>query len=254
MIIAQITDLHIPPPGVERADGFDPVADAQRCFEAVARFEPRPDLVLLTGDLVNAGTEAEYLRLKQMLDRFPLPVRLLAGNHDGREAMQAVFGPLPGHRPENMFLQYTMDAGPVLIVALDTLEPGQVGGVLCAERLAWFEAALGQAPDRPTLVALHHPPFVTGLTGLDRHGFEGMEACRRLIERSPQVCLVISGHTHRAVWTRIGHAPACTCPSATFAFPADLRQDYSSTRTNEPGGYMLHVWQGAGFVTHTVLV
>ncbi|MFP4004882.1 MAG: phosphodiesterase [Alphaproteobacteria bacterium] len=254
MLIAQITDLHVTAPGVLHKDGFDPAADTGRCLEALARFEPRPDLVLMTGDLAADGGEEEYRRLKDMLSDFPLPFRLLAGNHDRREALRAVFGPLADDRPERGFLHYAFDAGPVRIVALDTMEPGETGGVLCAERLAWFEETLAQAPDTPTLVALHHPPFLTGLTRLDAHGFKGREACARLIAESPQVRLVVSGHTHRTVWTRIGNAAACTCPSPTFAFPADLRPDAPKGKSTEAGGFMLHLWRDGEFVTHTVLM
>lgn len=252
MLIAQITDMHVPAPGVTRSDGIDPAADAQAAFDVLARLNPRPHFVLLTGDLVNEGEDAEYRRLKGMLDRLPLPFYLLAGNHDRREALRTVLGPLPGC--DGPFIRYAFEAGPLRIIALDTLQPGLIGAVLCAERLAWFEAALAQAPDRPTLVALHHPPFVTGLPGLDDFGFEGMAAFRKLIERNRQVRLILSGHTHRTVWTRIGAAAACTCPSTTFALAAEFRPGRPPRKTREAGGFMLHLWQGDGFVSHTLLL
>lgn len=259
MIIAQITDLHISAPGNVRDDGFDPAADAEKAVDVLKNWRPRPDLVLLTGDLVDEGTEAEYRRLKEIVSGLPIPYYLMPGNHDRREAMRAVFGPLPYDGTDEPFMQYVLDADPVRIVALDTLEPGLIGGVLCAERLAWFEAALAQAPQVPTLVALHHPPFVTGIVGLDDCGFEGMQALRRLIEDNRQVRLVISGHSHRTIWTGIGRAPACTCPSTTFALAAEFRPDGPFRKTAEASGLMLHVWQNdrgesGDFVSHTVLL
>src|SRR3546814_9982601 len=100
----------------------------------------------------------------------PLRQRIIAipGNHDGRDSMRAAFA-AEGYLPDSGFLQFAIDdAYPLRLVGLDTVIPGEGGGELCAERLDWLDATLPQKPDAPTLVMMHHPPFVTGLGHMDR--------------------------------------------------------------------------------------
>ena len=53
-----------------------------------------------------------------------------------------------GYLPSQGFLHYAVERGGLRFIGLDTLVPGQGGGELCAERLAWLDATLGQSPTR----------------------------------------------------------------------------------------------------------
>ena len=139
-----------------------------------------------TGDLVDAGTEAEYAYLRALLAPLDMPVYVIPGNHDARDALRSAFaddGYLPAKGP---FLQYAIEDFPVRILALDTLVPGAPGGRLCAERLAWLEARLAEAPQRPTVILMHHPPFETGILHMDAMNCAGGEALGQVIARHPQ--------------------------------------------------------------------
>ena len=58
----------------------------ERAFRAVARLTPRPDVVVITGDLTECGLDAEYANLSHLLRKFlPMPVFVIPGNHDRRE-------------------------------------------------------------------------------------------------------------------------------------------------------------------------
>ena len=107
-------------------------------------------------------------------------------------------------------MQYVVEGHPVRLIALDTLVPGQVGGLLCAERLIWLAARLEEAPARPTLIFMHHPPFVTGLQAMDAMGLEGKEELAAVIRRHPQVERLVCGHVHRPMTRHdhTGHARA----------------------------------------------
>ena len=52
-----------------------------------------------------------------------------------------------------------IDAHPLRLIDLDTLLPWDSGARLGPDRLAWLDARLTEAPQRPTLVFMHHPPY-----------------------------------------------------------------------------------------------
>ncbi len=126
---------------------------------------------------------------------------MIPGNHDNRINLREVVGDqgtamLPG------FVQYVVDAGPVRLIAHDTNVPGQGGGELCAERLDWLDQRLAEEPMRPTLIAMHHPPFLTGLAALDQIGLANADAFAAVIARHPQVERIVAGHVHSMMLRR----------------------------------------------------
>jgi Icc protein len=254
MIIAQITDTHIRVPGKL---AYRRVDTAKYLAEAVAnlnRLDPVPDVVVMTGDLVDFAKPEEYEHLAALIAPLRPPVFLLAGNHDGRDAMRAAF---PDHRylPREGFLHYVVEDWPVRLVALDTLIPGEGGGELCDARLHWLERMLAASPRRPTVVMMHHPPFRTGIDFMDGHGLRNADGFARVIARHPQVERVIAGHLHRSIQCRIGATFASTCPSPAHQIVLDLRPKAPLAFAMEPPGYQLHVWtEGVGLVTHTAVI
>ena len=156
---------------------------AEHLARAVAHLnalEPRPDVVLATGDLVERGEAGEYERLREQLEPLRMPVYLVPGNHDDRVMLPRV---LDRHRylpRDGGFIQYTVEDWPVRLVALDTLIPGESGGRLCAERLAWLDARLAEAP-RAADRGVHAPPAVR-----HRHEEDGRDGARRHRRHSPR--------------------------------------------------------------------
>jgi len=254
MILAQVTDTHIKLPGKLAYRRVDTAAHLARAVAALVALEPRPDLVVLTGDLVDFGTPEEYAHLKALLAPLPMRYLLMPGNHDERGALRSSF---PDHEylGRSGFVQYALDAGPLRLVAVDTLVPGKGGGELCAERLAWLEATLAAAPGRPTVVMMHHPPFDTGIGHMDRQGLDSRDAFAAVIGRHRQVERVICGHLHRSIQCRIAHTFASTCPAPCHQVALDLRPDGFAGFALEPPGYQLHRWiEGTGLVTHTAVL
>lgn len=252
MLIAQLTDLHLRPRGLPANRVVETNMLAARALAAAARH--RPDVILLTGDLADRGEPGAYRELARMLAAGPdlPPMFAIPGNHDDRAAMTAA---LPALAPlADGFIQYAVEGFPARLVLADTLVPGSSAGALCPARLAWLEATLAAAPDRPTLLAMHHPPFATGIGHMDRIALQDPEGFAALLARHPQVRLVACGHVHRPVVTRIAEAVVVIAPSVAHQVALDLRADAPSAFVLEPGAFLLHRWTGAAFVTHTALV
>lgn len=256
MLIAQITDTHISTPGSVNDRYFRTPEHLERAVAHLNRLAPRPDVVLATGDLVERGEPEEYARLRAILDRLAMPLYVIPGNHDSREHLARAFADR-GYLPtRGEFLHYTVEEWPVRLVGLDTQVPGQPGGALCPERLAWLDARLGEAPARPTLVFMHHPPFVTGLAAMDGMGLEGKEALAAVIRQHPQVERIACGHVHRPMTRRFAGTVATTCPATAHQIALELRPAERLSVVMEPPACTLHLWLGAdaGLVSHVSVI
>jgi 3',5'-cyclic-AMP phosphodiesterase len=253
MMIAQISDPHVVMPGALLYGRIETAAMLARAVAELNRLEPPPDIVVITGDLVDKGTLAEYDHLRRLLAPLPMPVFVIPGNHDAREALRAAFGG-DGYLPKDGFLQYAVEDYPVRLVALDTLIPGEGGGELCAERLLWLDRTLAAAPDRPTVVLMHHPPFPTGIERMDRAGLREPDAFAAVIRRHSQVERILCGHLHRAISCRFAGTVAGTAPSTAHQIRLDIRSGGPLRFVLEPPGYQLHLWRdGTGLVSHTAV-
>ena len=251
MLIAQITDTHIKPHGALAYGRVDTAPYLARAVAHLLALRPRPDVVLATGDLVDGGRPDEYRRLRYLLAPLAMPVYLIPGNHDEREALAAAF-PDHAYLPRGgRFMQYVVEGHPVRLIALDTLVPGQVGGRLCAERLGWLAARLEEAPARPTVIFMHHPPFTTGIARMDEHGLANAAELADVVARHRQVLRIVCGHLHRPIQALVGGTLATTAPSTAHQVALDL-EDEPLAFTMEPPACHLHVWSPAtGLVTHT---
>jgi 3',5'-cyclic-AMP phosphodiesterase len=252
MIIAQISDMHVSPSAQPVEGRVDTQAHLERAVSHLRALNPVPDVLLVTGDLVNLGNTQEYRLLRELLAPLPMPCYLIPGNHDDRANLRAEFSDrahLPG---AGEFLQYAIDDLPLRLIGLDTVIPGEGGGTLCDQRLAWLDARLSEAPEKPTLIFMHHPPFRTGIAHMDEIGLHNAGAFRHIVARNPQIERIVCGHVHRAIQTRFAGTVAAICPSTAHQIALDLDPTGRAAFTMEPPGLLLHVWDGAGLSTHVV--
>ncbi len=255
MLIAQISDMHLKGEGELLFGRVDTTAFLERAVAHVNALDPRPDVALATGDLVNDGGPEQYANLRRVLAPLEMPVFMIPGNHDARDALRAAF-PEHGYLPSEGFLQYTVEGLAVRLIALDTLVEGKGHGELCDVRLDWLEARLAES-DRPTLLFMHHPPFDCGISAVDeQYGLkEGRERLSELVRRHPNVERVMCGHVHRPIQVRWAGTMASIAPSTAHQASLDLRPGAPLLMKMDPPGIALHQWrEGTGLVTHVSYV
>ena len=252
MLIAQITDIHI---------GFDPgnpdEHNMERLRAVLDRLNSapnRPDLLLMSGDLTEFGDGESYARLAEAVRDCPFPVWPMTGNHDEREALLAAFPQTPS---EGGFVHFVLDLGYLRLIVLDTLEPGRHGGAFCEARAQWLSAQLAVDPARPVVIAMHHPPFESGISWLDSDAREPWIArFAATIADHRQVRAIISGHLHRTIHTLWNGVSLTVCPSTAPAVALDLnpvdpeRPDGRDLITDEAAAYALHRWDGERLISH----
>ncbi len=251
MLIAQISDTHVRPKG-KLYQGLVPSNRMlAAAIEHLNALDPRPELVLITGDLVDEGDRAEYAALAELLAELAPPYLLIPGNHDHRDVLRATLGGqdyLPASGP----LDYAIDGYPLRIVAVDSTVPGLHHGAIADASLAWLDETLARDTTRPVLVMLHHPPFLCGIPYLDKYRLEAPERLEAVIARHGHVERVLCGHVHRPMQLRFGGTVLCACPSTTTQIALRLKPDARPASFLEPPALLLHWWQpGQGMVTHT---
>jgi 3',5'-cyclic-AMP phosphodiesterase len=242
--LVQLSDPHIG----ALWDGVDPAARLEATVAAVSQLRPRPDALLLSGDLAENATDAEYSRLRELLEPIEAPLCVLPGNHDDRAALRRHFD-LDGVDDEP--IQYELEVAGIRLVVVDTKRNGSDGGELGSDRLTWLDAALGAKPKTTTVVAMHHPPLLTGIPPMDAIGLpaadrEGLEA---VVAAHPQVQLLVGGHAHRAIAGEFGGRAVLAAPSTYL----QLELDFEATElrfSNDPPGFAVHLCVDSEVISH----
>ncbi|MWB79172.1 phosphodiesterase [Pseudooceanicola sp. 216_PA32_1] len=190
-----LTDLHI-----GSADDPHLHSDTEETMAAIqaemARVTPRPDFIVASGDLSNAGDVESYRRLKAMLDPCGVPVVYALGNHDTRASFyEGMLG-----RTTDPSAPYDHDRviADLHIITLDSTTPGAIGGALEPAQFDWLEGRLATHPDLRRLIVVHHAPAL-GETAGDAPWRElRFEDSQRLAEMllGQNVVGMLCGHIH----------------------------------------------------------
>jgi 3',5'-cyclic AMP phosphodiesterase CpdA len=252
LLIAQITDVHI---------GFDQGNPDEYNMERLRAVIRRlvdapntPEFLVMTGDLTEFGDVQSYERLAEAVSVCPFPVWPMVGNHDLRDSMLAAFPDTPSH---DGFIQYAIEGNGARLLVLDTLEPGRHGGAFCKARAAWLQEELAAEPDTPTIIAMHHPPFESGISWLDGNANDPwMSTFSDCIAGHGHVRAIFSGHLHRNIHTLWNGLSLTVCASTAPLVALDLRPidakvpDRRAMFTDEYPGYGLHRWDGERLISH----
>ena len=254
VLVAQISDLHIKAPGQLAYGRVDTAVALEHCVIALNEFRPKPDLVVISGDLADTPTVEEYEHLKCLLAPLQLPFVSIPGNHDSREMMRSAL--VQGYAFPAGPLNQKIEIGGLDLLLLDSSVHGRPHGELDAPTLQWLEMTLAALPHRPALLFLHHPPFKAGIWHMDRQNLLNAGELALVVRRHRRVQLIATGHVHRAALTMFAGVPTTICPAPNHAVDLDLAQLRQPSFKVEPPAFHLHSWfPGEGFgsvVTHQV--
>ncbi|TNC15747.1 phosphodiesterase [Methylobacterium terricola] len=253
MLIAHLSDPHLR----DRGHLYQGLVDSNAMFEAALRhvddLDPQPDIVLISGDVVDYGTAAEYAHAAAMLGKVRRPLLIIPGNHDERDTFRAC---LPHHAPRTASgpLHFAVgDLGAVRILGLDVTVPGAHHGDMDEAACDWLEARLAEEPERPTIVMMHQPPIRSGIPYIDAYRCLHGDRLEQIVLRYPAIERVLCGHVHRFMQRRFGGTVLMTAPSTTTAIALRLGADAEPASFMEPPAMLLHHWHpGSGLLTHLV--
>ena len=223
MLIAQITDTHIKPRG---RLAYGNVLDSSSCLKNVVKhcneFNPTIDLVFVTGDLTDSGQLEEYEEFNKILGDLKIPWFVIPGNHDNKQILMNFFDEHEYLPRNEKFCNYVIEKYPFVLIGLDTTVLGKNYGEFCNERLQWLDINLKRYLSKPTLLFMHHPPFVTGIDGMDNQNLKNSSRLFEILRSYPQVKHIACGHVHRASETVIDGVGISIAPNGAHSVHLDI--------------------------------
>ncbi len=199
--------------------GIDPGERFSRAIEAVAKLDPPPDFVVITGDLTDHGFIGEYDAFRQALTAATdLPFYVLRGNHD---LSLAVFLDafedqeyIDRQRMVTTGACYALDYQGVRMLCLDS-ESYEPGGA----ESEWLDGEVASVADRPLLVLTHRHIHPIGVPLVDESGSGEPQAhgdeLEAQITKAPGLIAMLCGHIH---YTQVVETEKLTQLSLTSSF------------------------------------
>lgn len=250
-LLAQISDLHIKSAGQLSYKKVDTLNALNTVITHLNALRPAPDAVVITGDLTDFGRAKEYQQVRKALDRLTLPWFAIPGNHDDRSALRHAFADCPWLPAEGEFLNWVNDDWPVRLIGLDSTVPGHPWGEFCETRADWLRDRLAEQQHKPTLLMLHHHPFICGIDHMDRQNLRNSARLAAVLADAPQVKRILCGHVHRFIVSQLAGIVVCSAPGTSHQVAPDFTPDGPANFVLEPPGMLLHRWHPhQGMATH----
>jgi Icc protein len=171
-----------------------------------------PDVIAMTGDIVQDDGRRAYERLRELMAPLGRPVHCVPGNHDRPALMRETLDGEP--------FRYCAveEHGGWLVAGIDTSIEGAVGGRVEEAELERLREALDRTAAEHAVVCLHHPPLPVGSRWLDQSGLENGREFLETVAASGKVRLVLFGHVHQAFESRFGPVKIVGTPSTCSQF------------------------------------
>ena len=246
--ILQLSDTHIVPEGTLVSGRLDTSAALARLVERLCRVRDQlgpVDALLVSGDLSDDGSVESYERFRTLVAPLNLPIHVIPGNHDSREAMRSAFADTS---PATGPLNWSRTVGAIRLIGLDTLVEGHGSGTLSRDSLSFLRDGLSQADGAPVLLALHHPPFACGIGFMDDIGLTDRPALHAILAGYRGQLRIACGHIHNTIAADVAGHIAISCPSPCSTFAYDRRPDAPVGYMTQEDGCLLHRWD-EGFQT-----
>jgi len=231
--ILHVSDTHFVENDALLHESVDSDANLAQMFDDFARSGARPEAIIFTGDLADAGQPEAYQRLRELVEPAAAAVGAeviwVMGNHDERGAFRAG---LLDQEPTVESIDRVFDINGLRIIALDSTVPGQHYGEITDEQLEWLAAELATPSPDGTLIALHHPPVPSPLGLLALVELRDQHKLAAVIEGT-DVRAVLGGHLHYSTLSTFAGVPVSVA-SAT-CYTQDLNVEYPAARGQNGG-------------------
>ncbi len=240
--ILQLSDSHIMKESEGKLLGINTEHYFHACLEQAVRLrsrqafvgKPHFDLILFTGDLAQEPCLESYRRILSSLEHYDIPCICLPGNHDDYELMQQVLNT----KGVNCRKQVVLDNWQ--LISLNSQIPGEAGGRLSKEELAFLEDCLIKDQDHHALIAVHHHLLETKSPWMDTMIIENRQEFLAIANKYPQVKVITTGHIHQIMDVKTATLRVLGAPSTCFQFTPETF-DFSVSDT-APGYRLIELY------------
>ncbi|MEP1126028.1 MAG: metallophosphoesterase [Ilumatobacter sp.] len=240
VLIGQLTDTHVLSDDETTDRDVDNNARLTLAVESMVSESPTLDAVLVTGDLTDTSHPHAFETLVGALDAFLVPVLVLPGNHDTRAETRRAFPDMGWIDADH--LSWVHEIRGVRLIGLDSTRPRHHGAEFDGDRAEFLSSVLGERHDGPTILAMHHPPFATGIDWMDRAGFIGLDRFADVLAAHPgTVDTIVCGHLHRPISSVVAGVPVQVGLAPVQHVALDLDADAGPAVIHDPIGYQIHL-------------
>jgi len=190
LTLVQITDCHLQNNPHHLYRDYDVESGLNKLITDLLNTVKNPNALLWTGDLVHHGGPDGYHRLRQRIEKLPLPSYWIPGNHDDAELMQQIGGLLNQR-------SFCSDHWVVILLDSSAMPDGKGSGSLAESELRFLRKELERYPDKHCLVVLHHNPLPVNSRWQDRIMLANALPFWDVVTSYPQVKAVLCGHVHQ---------------------------------------------------------
>ena len=210
--VLQISDMHLFASADQRLVGIKTEESFLSTLNLAKESSWPPDLIFLTGDLSQDGSEESYHRLIEHLVPLEIPCFVLPGNHDTPDKLSTIFNqPLISYQA---FLHH----GEWLFAFLNSETPNENGGTLDEGEVKRLADEINLHPNKKVLICLHHQLKPVGSEWMDSMTVANPESLIELVTKQPNIRGIIHGHVHQAYESNIAQASVFGSPSTCFQF------------------------------------
>lgn len=249
--ILHLSDTHFVGNDEKLHGAIDSDANLRRLFEDFARSQARPEAIVFTGDLADAGQEDAYRRLRAIVEPAAAAIGArviwVMGNHDTRTPFRKL---LLDSDAGEASVDTVHDVNGLRIIALDSTVPGAHHGEITEEQYAWLAGVLAEPAPHGTLIALHHPPVPSLVEAISYVELRDQQRFADAIAGT-DVRAVLGGHLHFNTFSEIGGVPVSVASATCYTQDLNVAPGGMRGQDGAQGFNLVHLYQDR--VMHTVV-
>jgi Icc protein len=242
MRIAHVSDFHLPTKPGQSVNDALPDANLIQAVTVLKEQTPKPDLIVLGGDMLEDGQKGNYEAIAELFKDVQVPLRTVVGNHDDLKALKKSSlvekgDAVPGYG--------SFDHDSIHLILLNTTVSGKTHGKIEEEQLLWLSEDLWANHDRPVLIFMHHHPIDSNIPWLDKMKLENAAAFWDIVPPySKNILGIFFAHLHIQISTMVRGVLVASPPAVSFQYSGNSSASKAELSGEQPGFNLIDVRDG----------
>lgn len=189
--ILQLSDIHLFANPEKTLLGIKTNENLALIINMIKQDSFKPDLIILSGDLSQDGSDESYQHLVAAFHDIKVPIYWVAGNHDNLAVMtQSLQDKFNSEKS-------ILTATGWQIILLNSAQIGKVWGYLTEKELQYLYECLDKPNYKYAMIVMHHQPVPVGSNWLDALGLTNADELLKIIPKYLRIKALVYGHVHQ---------------------------------------------------------